>query len=323
MALTRERLLVHLVEESDVYLATEWAGRMAGRAGFDRYDRSNIETATSEVSTNAFRYGGGGWVSIRVTPDDLTVAVTDAGPGIGNAPGRARGLGVGMSGAERLMGEMQVDRLDPGTRVTLRKRRAAVEPCTSEWAVDTVTRPKHGSPESGDRFTVIDVDDGILVVLVDGLGSGAGAATAAKAVIEGVERSDASMPLERLAQVAHQAARPTRGAVGSLTRISSRGERLEYAGVGDTGARNLGSGEILSSVHGVLGIDEPRAQVHTTRWEPGFRVLLWTDGVTVGDAQLRGLRRADVDELERLVQTAGLDTDDCLLVAVSSTRTGV
>src|SRR5438132_6905050 len=59
-------------------------------------------------------------------------------------------------------------------------------PALIEWGVASLALP--GEAESGDRHLVKPVGTGVLVAVVDGLGHGAEAASAAKAAVAALER---------------------------------------------------------------------------------------------------------------------------------------
>src|SRR5205809_7827020 len=84
-------------------------------------------------------------------------------------------------------------------------------PALIEWGVATLTLP--GEAQSGDRHLVKPGGTGVLVAVVDGLGHGAAAATAAQAAVAALERHAHGSPT-RLTQRRHRAPqRPRRAAL--------------------------------------------------------------------------------------------------------------
>src|SRR5438094_10533426 len=65
-------------------------------------------------------------------------------------------------------------------------------PALIEWGVASLAMP--GEAESGDRHLVKSVGTGVLVAVVDGLGHGAEAASAAKAAVAALERHASESP---------------------------------------------------------------------------------------------------------------------------------
>ncbi len=126
-------LTVALIEEADIVVARQRAREIARQLGFETQDQTRIATAVSEIARNAAMYASGGRVEfafVTSSSPSLQIVVRDRGPGISDLDavleGRFRsttGMGVGISGARRLM-----DRLDivsepgKGVVVTLDRR---------------------------------------------------------------------------------------------------------------------------------------------------------------------------------------------------------
>lgn len=115
------------------------AGRDAARTlGFGMADQTRLATAISEITRNAFHYGGGGICEIVGHRDgrirEVMIIVTDEGPGIPDLdkammPGFSTGnsLGMGLPGARRLVDVLDIESRPGLTRVvmTMRRRLAA------------------------------------------------------------------------------------------------------------------------------------------------------------------------------------------------------
>jgi anti-sigma regulatory factor (Ser/Thr protein kinase) len=108
-------LAIGLESETDVVLARKRTRRIAELLKFDVQDQTRITTAASELVRNVLEHGGGsGRIEFHVTNDggvpSLVIAVTDNGPGIPDLDAilagdfhSAKGMGVGLIGARRLM----------------------------------------------------------------------------------------------------------------------------------------------------------------------------------------------------------------------------
>src|SRR5438309_2088873 len=99
-----------------------------------------------------------------------------------------------------------------------------------EWAVAELAQP--GQSESGDRHLVLPTPDGGLVAVVDGLGHGAEAASAAKAAVRSLERHGQA-PIIPLIKACHQSLAGTRGVVMSIAAFDARAETMTWVGVGN------------------------------------------------------------------------------------------
>ena len=119
----------------DVVAVRQAVRQRAVDLGFNLVDQTKIVTAASELARNTVQYGGGGTVTIESLEDlgrrGLRLTFADNGPGIpdielalrdGYTTGR--GLGLGLSGARRLVNEFYL-RSAPGegTHVTVTRWR--------------------------------------------------------------------------------------------------------------------------------------------------------------------------------------------------------
>ena len=98
---------------------------------FSLVDQTKIVTAASELARNTLEYGKGGRCRIEAINDEgrrgLRLIFEDQGPGIADVElaltdgyTTGSGLGLGLSGARRLMNEFHIDStLGQGTTVTV------------------------------------------------------------------------------------------------------------------------------------------------------------------------------------------------------------
>jgi serine/threonine-protein kinase RsbT len=112
-------------------LGRQMVRRLAQEQGFSLVDQTKIVTAASELARNALIYGGGGMLKWEVLLDGLKRGVRltfqDQGPGIANIElaltdgwTSGHGLGLGLSGARRLVNDFELDSVvGQGTRVTI------------------------------------------------------------------------------------------------------------------------------------------------------------------------------------------------------------
>jgi signal transduction histidine kinase/CheY-like chemotaxis protein len=153
---------VSLHFEYDLVAARRRARQIAALLGYQEQDQTRIATVASEIARNALRYAGGGRVEFGVETRDgascLVLTVIDRGPGIANLEevlsGRYRsttGMGLGLTGARRLMDDFQVvSAPDKGTTVRMAKRLPAAAPSLSGNALgklmDELARQRPESP---------------------------------------------------------------------------------------------------------------------------------------------------------------------------------
>ena len=119
-----------LASEADVVRIRQ-AVRSAGvSVALSLVDQTKLVTATSELARNTLVYGGGGRVLVQTLDRDrrrgVVVEFVDEGPGIADVDlamtdgwTSGSGLGLGMSGAKRLVDEFDLE-TTPGRGTSVR-----------------------------------------------------------------------------------------------------------------------------------------------------------------------------------------------------------
>jgi serine/threonine-protein kinase RsbT len=120
-----------LKNQNDIVLGRQAVRRLALEQGFSLVDQTKLVTAASELARNALIYGGGGELKWEVLVDGARRGVRlmfeDHGPGIPDIEQAmtdgwtsGNGLGLGLSGARRLVNEFELQSaVGVGTRVTI------------------------------------------------------------------------------------------------------------------------------------------------------------------------------------------------------------
>ena len=117
--------------EHDIVLARQQVRRLTQALGFGLVDQTKMVTAASELARNAVIYGKGGVVRWETLTDGarrgLRLHFIDEGPGIPDLQQAmtdgwtsGTGMGLGLSGAKRLVNEFDIETAPGrGTRVTV------------------------------------------------------------------------------------------------------------------------------------------------------------------------------------------------------------
>lgn len=172
-----------------------------------------------------------------------------------------------------------------------------------------------GEEECGDAWDCLSHSGGVSLILVDGLGHGVGAATAANRALEQFRLCGAQPPSEVIRSL-HTALRKTQGAVAAAVTIDRRAGRLTFCGVGNIAARLFGPEGSVGCVSspGVVGFRLERVRQEAHPWTPTSILVLHTDGLRpVSDPILT--RRAPLIASD-LYRRFGQNTDDCGVVVV-------
>ncbi len=118
----------------DVVRVRQQVRVVAAETGLSLVDQTKVVTAASELARNALVHGGGGTARVEVVLSDsgrrgVRIDFTDDGPGIADIDlaltdgwTSGDGLGLGLSGARRLVDEFEVTtKLGGGTSVVVVK----------------------------------------------------------------------------------------------------------------------------------------------------------------------------------------------------------
>ena len=120
-----------LRSEHDIVLARQAVRRLTQQLQFSLVDQTKMVTAASELARNAWIYGLGGTMHWEVVENagrrGLKLLFADEGPGIPNLDlamtdgwTSGKGLGMGLTGAKRLVNDFELDtRVGGGTRITI------------------------------------------------------------------------------------------------------------------------------------------------------------------------------------------------------------
>ncbi len=120
-------------KEVDVLVASQKARALAEKLDMSKRDLSAVQTAVSEVARNIVDHAGQGMVVLRLVRRGerrgLRVVASDQGPGIPDVEeaiqdgySTGSGLGMGLSGARRLMDDFDLtSTVEEGTMVMMTK----------------------------------------------------------------------------------------------------------------------------------------------------------------------------------------------------------
>jgi len=120
-----------LASEHDIVLSRQAVRGLTRELGFSLVDQTKMVTAASELARNTLVHGGGGTLSWEIVREGarqgLRLCFEDHGPGIPDLAlaltdgwSSGKGLGLGLSGARRLVNQFELrSTVDEGTRVTI------------------------------------------------------------------------------------------------------------------------------------------------------------------------------------------------------------
>ena len=192
-----------------------------------------------------------------------------------------------------------------------------------EWGVAAQALP--GQATCGDRHVMQVFPSGALVAVIDGLGHGEEAATAAEIAVMTLI-GNAHESVITLLNRCHEQLRASRGVVMSMASFNAVEGTLTWAGVGNVEGilRRAGtnvSDETLLLRGGIVGIQLPPLFASIIPVMPGDTLIFVTDGITPGFAEKLNLRDPPQELADRILAQHSKGTDDALvLIARYGTR---
>lgn len=311
---------------SAVGAARRAGAELAERLGLKPPRSDNLQIAVSEVADNVLKHAGSGSILLRACRSErgpgVEFVAIDAGPGILDVDaalldGRSTAgtLGIGLGALTRLAEDWDIHTV-PGAGTVVA---ASFGACDAGGRAAGLTRPMNGQDICGDAYA-IRVDDGVVTVLLaDGLGHGALAATASGAAVRAFLAASPAAPgvlLERI----HPALHGTRGAAAAIAQVASPTELL-YAGVGNI-AGHLLTGDSkrgLVSFAGILGVNGRTPRQLSYPLERDTVVVLHSDGVTERmslSASTGVLRRSPLVIAATVLRDFGVRNDDAGVLVI-------
>lgn len=285
--------VIPVADPSQVGDARRWAVRLAEQTALSETARGRVGIVATELATNLLRHGGGGEIFVARSatgqPAFLEVLAVDQGPGMadvtrcltdGYSTGGTPGNGLGA--VRRLSAEFDLfSQPGLGTVVFSRVAEPPRARATPAFQWGGVSVPCPGEEVCGDAWHANLTDDGVEVVVADGLGHGPNAAEAANAAVRTFDATRGRGP-EAILKEAHGALSSTRGAAVAVASVQRASRRLKYAGIGNIAGYliSAGSSRGLMSHNGIVGAAVRRVQSLDYEW-PGDPAMLvmHSDGI--------------------------------------------
>jgi len=266
---------------------------LAVALGFDEEAQGRVALVATEATTNLAKHAKGGEAILRslsvAEGGGVEVLALDRGPGIADL---ARCLRDGFSttgtagaglGAIRRQSELFDVISAPGIGTALVARvRGTSKPASPLAAIDlgAVCLPVASEDVCGDGWAVEATPNRTAILVVDGLGHGVLAATAASEAVRVFRQYVGSDPAD-IVHALHAALRPTRGAAAAVAVIDHSARVLRFAGIGNIAGTvvALGLRQGLVSLNGTVGHSVRKVQTFDYVWPTGARLILHSDGL--------------------------------------------
>jgi serine phosphatase RsbU (regulator of sigma subunit) len=187
-----------------------------------------------------------------------------------------------------------------------------------EWSAASVALP--GEAHSGDVHVVRTTETGVVVAVLDGLGHGADAATAARRAAGALE-TNGSLSVIALVRRCHEALIGTRGVAMCVAAFDAEEDTMSWCSVGnvegvlmraDPGAVPRREAVLMRS--GVVGLELPLLRASVTTVAPGDLLVLATDGIRPEFVERLHLPTSLQRLAQQILRDYARGTDDALVL---------
>ncbi|QTA77957.1 Chemotaxis protein, CheC-like [Desulfonema limicola] len=173
----------------------------------------------------------------------------------------------------------------------------------------------------GDECAWWEDEKKITLCIVDGLGHGQEAETAARQAIDYVKQH-LHKPIEEIFAGCNISIRDTRGAAMGIAIINKTEKTLTYAGIGNTRAVVLNTKPVrLSGNYGIIGGGFKKITPETIPVQDGSIVVMFTDGIEemVDLAEFNSLLSQDMEIMaQKIIQKSRKNDDSAVMVFQTS-----
>jgi len=290
----KESTAIAVTEPSQTGEARRASLALASRLGFKDTERGKIGILVTEIANNLIQHGGGGVVMLRelachpmvgieVLALDQGCGMVDVEECLQDGFSTAGTAGNGLGAIRRLSDFFDVYSLpSKGTALLAHLWSTPnTHPAEDLLTLGVVCLPKRGETVSGDAWDChIDAHRSLLLV-VDGLGHGPAAATAAAATIRVFHDHQHQSP-QLMIEAAHAALRSTRGAAMAIAEINFEAQQVRFAGIGNIVA-NITSAtgyHNLVSYNGTVGHEVRKIHEFTYPWYVNGLLIMHSDGIS-------------------------------------------
>jgi len=188
------------------------------------------------------------------------------------------------------------------------------------------TLPLPGQAESGDLSLIKRVGKGTLLAVVDGLGHGEDAASAAHAAVGALDRYSGE-PLADLVRRCHEALVGLRGVVLGLAFLDPQAATMTWLGIGNIGGillrADVGgrpSRVTLVPNAGFIGAEQTHPTTRSVPLALGDTIVLYSDGIMDGFADSLVLANSPQEIADFVITRHVKGNDDALVLVARYAR---
>lgn len=282
-----QTLVVQVNDPSQIAVARRSARAQALRAGLQDSRADDVEIAAVELATNLLRHANGGNLMLNafVHAATLEVLSVDSGPGMANVLACTEDgysstatPGLGLGSVRRLSDDFRAYSWPgKGTVIAASFRGGAA----GSFLPGVICTALHGEPVSGDRWACKNQGQHQLYLVVDGLGHGFHASTAAAVAVEIFSDATTLNPSE-LVQQMHGPMKSTRGAALAIVSLDGDRHVASYCGVGNISAMIQNSHRVMNLIshNGTVGHQARQIRAFEYPYVQGDLLVMHSDGIS-------------------------------------------
>ncbi len=291
--------ILKIDDEFAIYTIQKAATKRAEKIGMSLHDLNELEIIIRELVTNVQNHGGrAGHIVISHQTDSksnsIIIDVVDKGPGFKNFSEALKdgysstgSMGGGLPSIRRFSERVELlKNSSHGSHIRVVKRATFKDMGhDTQWSFALFSKPYPGKLECGDIGTLIRNQEGILLVLADGLGHGTNAALASRKSVE-VAHSSHRLNLEEILTSMHHKMKKTRGSAVSLLRLQPDTHKIEWLGIGNVSGRLIRMNKdgtleqtVFANYNGTVGYQLNNYKKLYYDYLPGDWLILMSDGI--------------------------------------------
>lgn len=287
--------IIPVTDASVVGEARRAATALAHRHGLDATTTGEAALLAVELTQNIARHAQDGLICLRALQrgeqSGVEILALDRGPGISDVARALRDgystagtAGKGLGAVQRIATAFDIYSQVNGGTVVLAQvwDKSAVRATRQmDFEVGAISRPKEGESVCGDAWYVNVTSRRAVVMVVDGLGHGFGAMTAAHEAESIVAEERQRSPLHILT-ACHAGLRATRGVAMAVAELHYGGHEMRYSSVGNIAGEvsHPGGSRGLAGQNGIVGHQMRKVSEFVQAWSNDSVLLLHSDGLS-------------------------------------------
>ena len=253
--------------------------------GYDEILVGKISIVVTELATNIVKHAAPGDIFIIEAPGIIHVLAIDNGRGMnpeqtlidGFSTGGTSGTGLG---AIR-RGATTFDLSTAPGKGTVIYVNFCAEESKSPYLFGALNVPYQSEPVSGDSWSYRETEEGLQLLVGDGLGHGLMAHQASDLAVK-IFDEEPVKDQQQFLQTLHLALRSTRGAAVSLAFYNRKNRIINFSGVGNVVGLIAGPENVKRciSYNGTLGVQTRKVQVLPYPLDKNSFFLMMSDGIS-------------------------------------------